>query len=66
MLVLEKNFVRLKGKLQGSHKQRENTTGMIQSMKMDYNQLKDDIKAFITKQTKIKSVTAAVPSSKPH
>lgn len=57
--------MRLKGKLQGSHKQRENTTGMIQSMKMDYNQLKDDIKAFITKQTKIKSVTAAVPS-KPH
>ncbi|CAD8062744.1 unnamed protein product [Paramecium sonneborni] len=53
---LKPQFLQLKKKIATSHKKREETTGMIMSMKEEYNQLKGDIKEFLKKQNKIKSV----------
>ncbi|CAD8059496.1 unnamed protein product [Paramecium primaurelia] len=53
---LKPQFLQLKKKITISHNKREETTGMIMSMKEEYNQLKADIKEFLKKQNKIKSV----------
>ncbi|CAD8152727.1 unnamed protein product (macronuclear) [Paramecium tetraurelia] len=53
---LRPQFLQLKKKITTSHNKREETTGMIMSMKEEYNQLKADIKEFLKKQNKIKSV----------
>ncbi|CAD8066654.1 unnamed protein product [Paramecium sonneborni] len=57
---LKPQFLLLKKKIATSHKKREETTGMIMSMKEEYNQLKADIKEFLKKQNKIKSVNNPV------
>ncbi|KAM3132402.1 hypothetical protein pb186bvf_015502 [Paramecium bursaria] len=52
------NFVKLKNKLKVSHNQREQTTEQIESLHLEYDQLKESIKEFLKKQNKIKSVTS--------
>ncbi|CAK75714.1 unnamed protein product (macronuclear) [Paramecium tetraurelia] len=53
---LRPQFILLKKKIKNSHTKREETSGMILSMKEEYSQLKADIKEFLKKQNKIKSV----------
>lgn len=47
--ILSQHFLHLKKKLSDSHKKREETTGMIMSIKEEYNQLRGDIKEFLKK-----------------